>query len=185
MFRVVTPTATGVAAEVVWHHGTEADFDKLDREHHSDKHTDDFTQRLARGEIWLIGEVNGKHAGYTWLSRHETAFYPSLPGCEIRLSKETGYGSDAWTPPELRGKGLRRVGFLEELNILREEWGLLWEASFFVRYQLEGATRSLGAVGIVIEPLWRVSLAKDRTLEAECLAPGDDAAVPTFVATDA
>ena len=137
--------------------------------------------RLGRGEYWLVGEVDGKQACYTWLSRHTTAFYPSLPGCEIVLSPQTGYGFDAWTLPAFRGMGLRRVGFLEELNVLREEWGLLWEASFFVRYQLEGATRSLGGAGIVIEPLWRVWLGKGRELEAECIAPGDSAAIPTFL----
>lgn len=175
------PEATGPAADVVWHRGTAADFVKLDPEHHSNEHVASFEQRLERGEYWLLGEIDGKMVSYTWLSRGPRAFYPSLPGCEIDLSSETGYGYDAWTPPELRGKGLRRVGFLEELNILREEWGLLWEASFFVRYQLEGATRSLGSVGIVIEPLWRVWLGKERKLEAECLVAGDKTAVPSFL----
>ena len=177
------PNATGPAKEVAWHGGSEKDFAKLDREHHHAEHLDDFRVRLERGEYWMIGTIGGEIATYTWLTNPDKAIYPSLPGCEIALSPETGYGYDAWTPPELRGKGLRRVGFLEELNILREHFGHNWEASFFVRYQLEGATRSLAKVGIVIEPLWRVSLNRDRSLAAECLAEGDDSAVPTFLET--
>jgi len=174
------PNATGLAAEVRFVRGTEADLARVDMSHHGEEDLRQMRERLDRGDYWMIGEVDGKIVTYTWLLNGKVAAYPSLPGCEIRLREDCGYGYDAWTPPELRGGGLRRVGFLEELHILRREWGPTWEASFFVKHQLEGATRSLGQVGIPIIPLWRVWLQKDRTLAAERLSD-DDAAVPTFL----
>lgn len=174
------PVAEGMAAQVQFSRGGETDLGRLDREHHGDEDIRQMRERLARGDYWMIGEVDRRIVSYTWLYRGGTAAYPSLPGCEIRLRSDTGYGYDAWTPPDLRGHGLRRVGFLAELNILRREWGLAWEASFFVKHQLEGATRSLGQVGIAVIPLWRIWLQADRTLAAERLAD-DDAAVPSFL----
>jgi hypothetical protein len=174
------PEAAGLAARVEFRRGSQADIAGVDREHHGEEDLRQMEERLARGDYWMIGEVDGRMVSYTWLYRGERAAYPSLPGCEIRLRSDTGYGYDAWTPPDLRGHGLRRVGFLAELNILRREWGLSWEASFFVKHQLEGATRSLGQVGIAVIPLWRVWLQADRTLAAERLLD-DDAAVPTFL----
>jgi hypothetical protein len=174
------PEATGLAARVEFRRGSHADITMVDREHHGEEDLRQMEERLARGDYWMIGEVDGRMVSYTWLYRGERAAYPSLPGCEIRLRSDTGYGYDAWTPPDLRGHGLRRVGFLAELNILRREWGLSWEASFFVKHQLEGATRSLGQVGIAVVPLWRIWLQPDRTLAAERLLD-DDAAVPTFL----
>lgn len=180
----VDPEASGMAAEVRFRRGGEADLALIDAqhaEHHGEEAVRQMRERLVRGDYWMIGEVDERIVAYTWLYRGPTAAYPSLPGCEIRLRADTGYGYDAWTPPELRGHGLRRVGFLAELNILRREWGLSWEASFFVKHQLEGATRSLGAVGIAVIPLWRIWLQPDRTLAAERLTDDADAAVPTFV----
>jgi hypothetical protein len=177
------PDASGLAAEVSFRRGGEADLALIDRqhgEHHGEEAIRQMRERLARGDYWMIGEVADRIVAYTWLYRGGRAVYPSLPGCEIRLRSDTGYGYDAWTPPDLRGHGLRRVGFLAELNILRREWGLAWEASFFVKHQLDGATRSLGQVGIPVVPLWRIWLQPDRTLAAERLVD-DDAAVPTFV----
>jgi hypothetical protein len=176
------PNATGMAAEVRWVRGTEADLARVDPEHHNEEHVADLKRRLDEGEYWLIGEHDGAIVSYTWLHHRDSASYPSLPGCEIRLRDDVGYGYDAWTPPELRGQGIRRVGFLAELNILRREWGLKWEASFFVKHQLEGATRSLGKAGIEVIPTYRVFLKRDRTLGAELLNEElADVAVPAFL----
>lgn len=170
-----------MAAQVRFVRGGEKDFDRLDFDHHDDEAVRQMVERLARGDYWMIGEIDGRIVTYSWLSRGRKAAYPSLPGCEIELRPDTGYGYDAWTPPDLRGQGIRRVAFLEELNILRREWDIAWEASFFVKHQLEGATRSLGQVGIEVIPLWRVWLQSDRSLAAEPVGEDTGAAVPTFL----
>lgn len=175
------PSATGMAAEVQFVQGSLADLNRVDMEHHGEEDLAQMRQRLDRGHYWMIGQIGERIVTYTWLHQGGVATYPSLPGCEVRLRDDTGYGYDAWTPPDLRGQGLRRVGFLEELGILRRHWGLRWEASFFVKHQLEGATASLAKVGIHVVPLWRVWLKRDRSLDAEKLHEDAGAAEPTFL----
>jgi hypothetical protein len=127
----------------------------------------------------MVGLVGEKIVTYTWLHTRAVCDYPYLPGCSFKLAKDVGYGYDAWTPPDLRGGGLRRRAFLEELHIL-EKKGIAWEASYFVKHQLDGATRSLGKVGIEIVPLWRVTLQRDKSLAAEKLAKDDSSTEPAF-----
>ena len=174
------PNAGELAKQLEFIEGTKADLDRLPVEHHSDDAKAELEQRLDRGEYWMLGQIDGRIATYTWLHKRDIATYPSLPGCDITLSDDTGYGYDAWTPPELRGKGLRRSAFLEELWVLKNRLECNWEASFFVKHQLEGATKSLGSVGIEIIPTWRVWYNKQRTLEAELILE-DDVARPAFL----
>jgi len=141
----------------------------LDPAHHGDEHVRDFRDRLGRGETWLLGLRAGRVATYTWLHDRDTCAYPYLPGCAFDLPADTAYGYDAWTPPDLRGGGLRRRAFVEELRLLADR-GKQWEASFFVAHQLEGARRSLGLVGITIVPVWRAALGRDRRLSLTPLA---------------
>jgi hypothetical protein len=174
------PNAGDMAKKLQFKKGTEADFERVPAEHHAAEDLANFKARLDRGEHWMVGEVDGEIVTYTWLHARDRAVYPSLPGCEILMGPSCGYGYDAWTPPELRGQGLRRSAFLEELHILKEVFGCGWEASFFVKHQLEGATRSLGKVGIEIIPTWRVTLNRQKTLDAECLID-DDVARPAWL----
>jgi hypothetical protein len=141
----------------------------LDPIDHGDEHVRDFGDRLARGETWLLGLRAGRIATYTWLHERDTCAYPYLPGCVFDLPADTAFGYDAWTPPELRGSGLRRSAFVEELRILAGR-GKAWEASFFVAHQLEGARRSLGLAGITVVPVWRAALERDRRLSLTSLA---------------
>jgi len=141
----------------------------LDPAHHGDEHVRDFRQRLARGETWLLGMRGGRVATYTWLHDRDMCAYPYLPGCAFDLPADTAFGYDAWTPPQLRGGGLRRSAFVAELRLLADR-GKAWEASFFVAHQLEGARRSLGLVGITVVPVWRVALGRDRRLSLTSLA---------------
>jgi len=172
------PNANEMARRMVFAKGGEADLARLDPAHHNPQHVEDLRLRLARGEHWLIGDVDGKMVTYTWLHTRPRIEYPYLPGCVFEVAPDVGYGYDAWTPPELRGAGLRRRAFLEELHVLRRA-GIRWESSFFVKHQLDGATRSLGSVGIVIEPLWRVTLQRDKSLAVEKLAD-DPSTKPAF-----
>jgi hypothetical protein len=140
----------------------------LDPIHHGDEHVRDFRDRLVRGETWLLGLRAGRIATYTWLHDRDTCAYPYLPECVFDLPADTAFGYDAWTPPELRGSGLRRSAFAEELRLLADR-GKAWEASFFVAHQLEGARRSLGLAGISIVPVWRAVLERGRKLSLTSL----------------
>ena len=157
-----------IARSASFRRGTEADLDRLDPAHHDPSHLAELSVRLSAGEVWTVAEVEGRIVHYFWISTARRCEYPSLPGCVFVLDERTGYGHDAWTHPDMRGTGIRRRSFLHELGLLRR-MGLEYEASFFVAYQLEGATRSLAKVGITVEPLWRVHLERDRSLRFEGL----------------
>ncbi len=174
------PNASPEAKRVRWVKGTAADLARLPKEHHNAEHVEELRARLARGEHWVLGldgEAQDRVVSYTWLHTRKVIDYPYLPGCTFETADDVGYGYDAWTPPELRGAGLRRVGFLVELNVLKAQ-GIKWEASFFVKHQLEGATRSLGKAGIQIVPLWKVRLEKRDALSFQELVPGDGSTWP-------
>jgi hypothetical protein len=171
------PDASPEVKEVRWLKGTEEHLALVDPEFHAREHVEELRARLRRGEHWVLGLAGDRIVSYTWLHTRSTIEYPYIKGCAFRVAPDVGYGYDAWTPPDLRGGGLRRTGFLEELHIL-EAMGIAWEASFFVKHQIEGATRSLAKVGIAIVPLWRVRLAKRDSLEFERLVPEDDSMAP-------
>jgi hypothetical protein len=172
------PAAADAVQRMTFVRGGEADLERLPREHHDDKHIEELRAHLRRDEHWMVGELDGNIVTYTWLHGRPRIDYPYLPGCSFEVAGDVGYGYDAWTPPELRKLGLRRKAFVEELHIL-ERAGKRWEASYFVKHQLDGATRSLASVGIEILPLWRVSLQRDRSLAVEKLID-DDSTRPAF-----
>ena len=155
---------------MVFKMGSEADLSRLDTKDHAPGYLSECRQRFD-DHWWLIGELDSKIVTYTWLHQKNSAQYRFLKGCNIKLSKSCGYGYDAWTPPEMRGKGLRRLAFAYELQFLKGE-GLSYEASFFVKHQLEGATRSLAKAGIDVLPVWRLKVQRDKTYEVECLDEG-------------
>jgi hypothetical protein len=159
--------------------GQSADLARLSRQYHPDETLSEMGQRLARGEHWMVGEVDGEIVTYTWLIPGPQFTYEYLPHCTFKLREDTAYGYGAWTPDHLRGHGYRRRAFLEELRILKS-WGKAWEASVFIKQQLDGAKRSLSLVGIDIVPLWKVTYTRQRTLKAEPLAGTDDSTQPLF-----
>jgi hypothetical protein len=166
--------------------GSERHLGLLDPSHHDDARRAEFQARLERSEHWLLGLVGDRVATYTWLHTRARCEYPYLPGCTFSLPADFGYGYDAWTTPALRGAGLRRAAFVQELRVLAT-LGKAWEASFFVHYQLEGARRSLARACIDIVPLWRVTLDRDdgngRRLQAAPFAGDDGAVRPDFPVT--
>jgi hypothetical protein len=171
------PAPGGDAGGVRFEEGGRVHYDALDRAHHDGAKLAEFDARLARGERWLVGFAGRRIATYTWLHGRDGCDYPYLPGCVFALPPDVGYGYDAWTAPDLRGGGLRRRAFVEELRWLRA-MGKRWEASFFVAYQLDGARRSLATAGIDVQPLWRVSMGRDRRLALERIADDDGGIAP-------
>lgn len=166
-------------ARMTFSQGREFDLARLSPQYHDVNHLQEMRDRLARGEYWMIGELDGEIVTYTWLFAREYFEYTYLPGCRFTLGDDSAYGYGAWTPNHLRGKGLRRRAFLEELDILRR-WGKQWEASVFIKQQIEGANRSLAKVGIEIVPLWRVEYGRDKKLHAEPLTPDEKSIRPFF-----
>jgi hypothetical protein len=175
--RLDDPDASEEVANVKWLRGGEEHLSLLSESDHKPAQIDELRARLARGEYWVLGLAGTRVVSYTWLHTRDVIDFPYLPGCTFRVAAGVGYGYDAYTPPDLRGGGLRRRGFLDELRVLKE-MGMAWEASFFVQHQIEGARRSLGKVGIEIVPLWRVHLEHGNKLSFDRIAEGDDSAVP-------
>ena len=159
--------ATNQGNRLTFRMGNEDDLSRLDPKDHAPEYLERCRQRF-QNHWWLVGELDSKIVTYTWLHQKSTARYRFLEGCNIKLSKTCGYGFDAWTPPQLRGQGLRRKAFVEELRFLKEQ-GLSYEASFFVKHQLDGATRSLAKAGIAVLPVWRLKVKRDKTYEVECV----------------
>jgi hypothetical protein len=166
--------------------GSARHLELLDPALHDTGRLDEFRVRLARGEYWLVGLLGGAIATYTWLHTRPRCEYPYLAGCAFSLPDDYGYGYDAWTEPALRGGGLRRSAFVEELRVL-SSLGKAWEASFFVHYQLEGAQRSLARACVTVVPLWRVALDRGgpgrRHVVAERLVADGGGARPEFPVT--
>jgi hypothetical protein len=182
----VAPVRSEDAAEGLrFESGSDRCFSMLDRAYHDADRVAEFRARLDCGEYWLVGYVGERIATYTWLHTRDRCEYPYLPGCAFSLPHDFAYGYDAWTAPALRGSGLRRAAFVEELRVL-SSLGRTWEASFFVAYQLEGARRSLSRARVSVVPLWRVALdpgSRGRRLIAQKLASDDDRVVPAFPVT--
>jgi hypothetical protein len=163
-----SPTRDDLLRELRFVRGGEQHLPCLDPAHHGPDQLRDLRARLARGEIWMLGLAGERVATYTWLHQRPVCEYAYLPGCSFELPEDFAFGYDAWTAPELRGTGLRRRAFVEELAWLRA-LGKRWEASFFVAHQLESARRSLARAGVHVVPLWRVALGRARRLEFERL----------------
>jgi hypothetical protein len=167
-----SPETDGLLRAIRFVRGGEQHLRLLDPAHHGDEHLRDLRARLARDETWMLGMVGERVATYTWLHERSVCGYPYLPSCSFELPRDFAYGYDAWTAPELRGAGLRRRAFAEELAWLRAR-GKRWEASFFVAHQLEGARRSLLRAGVQIVPLWRIALGRGRRMTFERLQEHD------------
>lgn len=70
---------------------------------------------LAAGDACLLQFVDGRLAGWAWLSsREEVELYPGL---FLKIPADAGYVFRTWTVPEMRGHGLqprRTLALLEE-----------------------------------------------------------------------
>lgn len=135
-------------------------------------------RRLADGELFVVGELEGRLCSTTWLRPGGVFSLHHLPGKLFRLGDGVGYGHDAWTLPELRGRGLRLAVFAEELRILAR-LGLGWEVSYFVDHQLDGGRRNLARIGVPLIALWKIRVRPDGTLSLTALSE-DSSVTPRF-----
>jgi GNAT superfamily N-acetyltransferase len=158
--------------------GTIADVDRLPADASPPERAGRLRARLEAGEIFLVGEIAGRIGSCTWLRRGGGFALHHLPGRSFRLAEGVGYGHDAWTDPALRGRGIRRAVFAEELRVLAR-LGCAWEVSYFVAPQLEGGRRNLGRIGVPLVELWKVTARPDGTVALAELSR-DGAATPCF-----
>lgn len=136
-------------------------------------------ERLEAGEILVVGESAGRIASCTWLRRGGAFTLHHLPERGFRLAPDVGYGYDAWTDPALRGRGIRRAVFAEELRIL-EFLGVAWEVSYFVDHQLDGGRRNLARIGVPLVPLWKVAVRPGGAVALTALSVDDPTVTPCF-----
>lgn len=143
-------------ADLAVRRGDEADLARLPEELLPPGRLERLRARLRAGEIFVFGEHEGRVVSCTWLRRTGTFALHGLSDCLFRLAENAGYGYDAWTDPALRGRGLRRAVFAEELRILAS-LGAAWEVSYFVDHQLDGGRRNLAKIGVPLVPLWKIT----------------------------
>jgi GNAT superfamily N-acetyltransferase len=175
-----TGSALGGALDGLWvRAGTVADVDRLPAEISPPGRAAQLRARIEDGEILVVGEApDGRIASCTWIRRGGSFCLHHMPGRWFRLAEGVGYGYDAWTDPALRGRGIRRAVFAEELRMLAQ-LGCAWEVSYFVTPQLEGGRRTLARIGAPLAELWRVTARPDGSVALAELSP-DGAATPCF-----
>lgn len=180
--KVPTQVPAGVRHEtrgdILVRTGGEPDIDRLPAELLAAGGRERLQRRLADGELFVVGELDGRLVSSTWLRPGGVFSLHHLPGKTFRLAEGVGYGHDAWTDPAVRGLGLRRSVFAEELRILAR-LGLAWEVSYFVDHQLEGGRRTLARIGVPLTPLWKIRVRPDGSLALTALAE-DSAVTPRF-----
>ena len=167
------PLAEGVRVRT----GSEADLARLPAEIDPPGRRARLAERLALGEIFVVGEIGDRIVSCTWLRRGGVFTLHHLPDRPFRLALGIGYGYDAWTDPALRGRGIRRAVFAEELRILRR-LGAAWEVSYFVDHQLEGGRRNLSRIGSSLIPLWKLTVRPGGVALKALFA--DDTVTPCF-----
>jgi GNAT superfamily N-acetyltransferase len=172
----VQPEATGA---LLVRTGGESDIDRLPEELLSCGRRERLQARLADGELFVVGDLEGRLVSSTWLRPGGVFSLHHLPGKTFRLGEGVGYGHDAWTDPALRGQGLRRSVFAAELRILAR-LGLAWEVSYFVDHQLDGGRRTLAKIGVPLTALWEIRVRPGGTLGLQALEDDDAAATPCF-----
>jgi hypothetical protein len=158
--------------------GGEPDIDRLPAEMLSGGGRERLQGRLADGELFIVGDLEGRLCSSTWLRPGGVFSLHHLPGKSFRLGDGVGYGHDAWTLPEVRGRGLRLAVFAEELRILAR-LGLGWEVSYFVDHQLEGGRRNLARIGVPLTALWKIRVRPDGSLALTALSE-DSSVTPRF-----
>lgn len=176
------PVPPDPALDIQIRAGGEADLLRLPEEIRPPGRVDRLRARLREGEIFLLGERGGQIVSCTWIRRGGTFTLQGLPDHPFRLAPSAGYGYDAFTDPALRGQGLRRAVFAEELRLLRR-LGASWEISYFVDHQLEGGRQSLAQIGVPLMPLWKVTALPGGRAAVVALSD-HGAAVPCFAPAD-
>ena len=176
--QVIAQAGHDGSGSVLVRTGGEPDIDRLPAQMLSAGGRERLQRRLADGELFVVGELDGRLCSSTWLRPGGVFSLHHLPGKSFRLGEGVGYGHDAWTDPDVRGRGLRLAVFAEELRILAR-LGLGWEVSYFVDHQLEGGRRNLARIGVPVTALWKIRVRSDGSLALTALSE-DSSVTPRF-----
>lgn len=110
--------------------GSEADLDKL-------AHTETwrscalYKRWLSEGKQILLLEKDSKIMSYVWLDFNPEFAVEQIPEIRFRLSPDTYYSDEAYTPVAYRGLGLRRLSFIAEL-LFAQKQGYRFMVSYFL-----------------------------------------------------
>jgi hypothetical protein len=173
------PADIDVSDDIVVRTGHRGDLARFPEELLSPGRREKLEARLEADEILVVGEVGGRIVSCTWLRRGGEFALHHLPEHRFRLGPGVGYGYDAWTDPTLRGRGIRRAVFAEELRIL-EFLGCSFEVSYFVDHQLDGGRRNLARIGVPLVPLWKMAIRPGGTVALEALSADAGTVTPCF-----
>ena len=89
----------------------------LDRMVSSGEQKGDARALLDQGDACLLQLVDGRMAGWAWLSTRDEV--ELLPGLFLTIPRDAGYVYRTWTVPEMRGRGLQPRRTLELLGECR------------------------------------------------------------------
>jgi hypothetical protein len=110
--------------------GSEGDLDRL-------AHTETwrscalYRQWLSVGKQILLLEKDAEIMSYVWLDFNPEFAVEQVPEIRFRLSPDTYYSDEAYTPVAYRGLGLRRLSFIAELLFAKKQ-GYRFMVSYFL-----------------------------------------------------
>lgn len=113
--------------------GTVEDVDRLEGEPlYGDCRT--YRAWLAEGQTLLLAETEGRIASYLWLDSSRSVTLEELPEFRVEINPLASYTHEAWTLPAYRGRSLRRMAYIAEM-LLRRQQGLRWKVGYQLRQE--------------------------------------------------
>ena len=142
--------------------GSEADLDKL-------AHTETwrscalYKRWLSAGKQILLLEKDSKIMSYVWLDFNPEFAVEQVPEIRFRLSPDTYYSDEAYTPVAYRGLGLRRLSFIAEL-LFAQRQGYQFMVSYFLDDSalangIRNFTRTGNSMGKIIKEVHLLKIA--------------------------
>ena len=142
--------------------GSEADLNRLA---HTEtwRSCDLYKQWLNAGRQILLLEKNDEIMTYVWLDFNPEFVIEQVPEMRFRLSPDTYYSDEAYTPVAYRGLGLRRLSFIAEL-LFAQKQGYRFMISYFLDDSaladgIRNFTRTGNSQGMIIKEVHLLKIA--------------------------
>jgi GNAT superfamily N-acetyltransferase len=112
---------------------------------------------LKEGRTLLLLEERGRIISYVWMDFRPVFVVEQVPDMRFRLAHDAYFSDEAYTPLAHRGRGLRRMTFIAELQAARER-GYNYLVSYFIskRAMAEGMRnfiRTGNAPGVLLKQI--------------------------------